>query len=296
MSENHDPKEKGFGFTDPTDSNPDPITGEPGAHPVGTGIGAAGAGAAGAAIGGVVGGPIGAVVGAAIGSVVGGLVGKSAAEAVNPTQEDEYWRSNHTSRPYVEPNRTYDDYAPAYKAGYEGFGRYADSEKTFEEIEPDLKRDYETTHAATGNALPWDKAREASRDAYMRLYEERIVAGKTRQKSGEVSIGKHVETETARVAVPVEKERVVIERVDVTNTGAVSNADFGSNQVARVEVYEEAADIQKEAFVREEVRVHKEVDRETVESEETIRREELDVNTQGNPVVNRTIDGQTDRI
>ncbi|NJL23055.1 MAG: hypothetical protein HC895_23115, partial [Leptolyngbyaceae cyanobacterium SM1_3_5] len=54
MSEN-EKKEKGFGFTDPTDSNPDPITGEPGAHPVGTGIGAAGAGAAGAAIGGVVG-------------------------------------------------------------------------------------------------------------------------------------------------------------------------------------------------------------------------------------------------
>jgi hypothetical protein len=26
---------------DPKDSNPDPLTGEPGAHPVGTGIGAA---------------------------------------------------------------------------------------------------------------------------------------------------------------------------------------------------------------------------------------------------------------
>ncbi|MBD2091079.1 YsnF/AvaK domain-containing protein [Microcoleus sp. FACHB-1515] len=294
MSEEN--KEKGFGFTDPTDSNPDPITGEPGAHPVGTGIGAAGAGAAGAAIGGVVGGPIGAVVGAAIGSVVGGLVGKGAAEAVNPTQEDEYWRSNHTSRSYVEKDRTYDDYAPAYKAGYEGFGRYGDSEKTFEEVEPDLKRDYEATHATAGTAMPWEKAREASRDAYMRLYEERIVANKTRQKAGEVAIGKHVETETAHVAVPVEKERVVIERVQPTETRVAADADFGTNQVARVEVYEEAADIQKEAFVREEVRVRKEVDRETVEAEETIRREELDIDTQGNPVVNRTIDGQTDRI
>ena len=49
------------------DANPDPITGAPGSHPVGTGVGAAGAGAAatwaGATIGGAVGGPVGAVVG-----------------------------------------------------------------------------------------------------------------------------------------------------------------------------------------------------------------------------------------
>ncbi|MBD0341003.1 MAG: hypothetical protein ICV61_08960, partial [Microcoleus sp. Co-bin12] len=44
------------------DANLDPISGEKGAHPVGTGIGAASAGATGAAIGGAVGGPVGAVV------------------------------------------------------------------------------------------------------------------------------------------------------------------------------------------------------------------------------------------
>jgi uncharacterized protein (TIGR02271 family) len=46
----------------------------------------------------------------------------------------------------------------------------------------------------------------------LKLYEERLVANKSRVKTGEVSVGKHVETETARVAVPVEKERVIIER------------------------------------------------------------------------------------
>ena len=34
-----------------TDPNPDPITGAPGSHPVGTGIGAAGGAAAGVALG-----------------------------------------------------------------------------------------------------------------------------------------------------------------------------------------------------------------------------------------------------
>ncbi len=34
------------------------------------------------------GGPVGAVVGGAVGAVVGGLAGKGAAEAVNPTEEE----------------------------------------------------------------------------------------------------------------------------------------------------------------------------------------------------------------
>ena len=47
----------------PADANRDPISGAPGAHPVGVGAGAAGGGATGAAVGGAVGGPVGAVVG-----------------------------------------------------------------------------------------------------------------------------------------------------------------------------------------------------------------------------------------
>jgi hypothetical protein len=66
------------------DANLDPLSGEKGAHPVGTGIGAASAGATGAAIGGAVGGPVGAVVGAVIGAVSGGLVGKECGRGDRP--------------------------------------------------------------------------------------------------------------------------------------------------------------------------------------------------------------------
>ncbi len=65
-------------FTTDEPSHPDPITGEPGAHPVGVGVGAVGAGIAGAAIG-MVAGPLGALIGAAIGAVAGGLAGKEVA-------------------------------------------------------------------------------------------------------------------------------------------------------------------------------------------------------------------------
>jgi uncharacterized protein (TIGR02271 family) len=59
-------------------------------------------------------------------------------------------------------------------------------------------------------------------------------------KTGEVTIGKHVETETARVSVPIEKERVVIERVTYRRwRGSCPCVAFGEAEVTRVELYEE---------------------------------------------------------
>ena len=74
------------GYTDTTGSaSRDPISGELGAHPVGTAVGAtAGAVAAGAAAGSVA-GPVGTVVGAVVGAVAGGAAGKGVAETVDPT-------------------------------------------------------------------------------------------------------------------------------------------------------------------------------------------------------------------
>jgi uncharacterized protein (TIGR02271 family) len=125
----------------------------------------------------------------------------------------------------------------------------------------------------------------------LRLYEERLIANKTRAKTGEVSVGKHVETEMARVSVPIDKERVVIERTTPTSEAVIAGPDaFSEGEVARIEVYEETPDIRKEAFVREEVTVRKEVDHKIVTAEETLRREELDVDTEGRPVVDADID------
>ncbi|MEH1874498.1 DUF2382 domain-containing protein [Nostoc sp.] len=118
-----------------------------------------------------------------------------------------------------------------------------------------------------------------------KLYEERLIASKQRIKTGEVTVGKHIETETASVTVPIQKERVLIERVAPTEAGKVVDSNelkFQEGEVARIEVYEETPEIRKEAFVREEIRVKKVIERETVEAQDTIRREELDVDTEGN--------------
>ncbi|MDV3000161.1 MAG: hypothetical protein N5P05_001767 [Chroococcopsis gigantea SAG 12.99] len=125
-------------------------------------------------------------------------------------------------------------------------------------------------------------------NAVIKLYEERLVTDKSRQKSGDVTVGKVVTTETARVSVPVEKEQVIIERRTPTNAGqAVSPGEtaFQEGEVARMALYEETATIHKETFVTEEVSVKKTVEKDTVTAEEQLRREELSVDVDGKPMV-----------
>jgi uncharacterized protein YcfJ len=145
--------------------NRDPITGATGAHPVGTGIGAAAGGAAvGAAIG-TVAGPVGTAIGMAAGAIAGGLAGKGVAEKIDPTAEDAYWRTSYITRSYVDKDTPYDIYQSAYRTGYEGYGLYAG--KSYEEVETDLRRDYEKTRRTSG--LDWNKAKHATKDAWLRL-------------------------------------------------------------------------------------------------------------------------------
>ena len=118
----------------------------------------------------------------------------------------------------------------------------------------------------------------------LNLYEERLVANKKRRQTGEVVVGKHIETEIARVSLPLEKERIIIERTTPTGSRTIPSPgkiEFQEGEIARMKVYEEMADIHKEAFVREEVNIRKEVERDTVEAQETLRREELDIDTKG---------------
>jgi hypothetical protein len=147
------------------DLNRDPITGTPGAHPLGTGAGAASGGVAGAAVGMAVGGPVGAVIGAAVGAVSGGLAGKSAAEAVNPTAEEAYWKETLVREPYYVAGRSYEYYAPGFRAGWEGRVRF--DGRSFEQAESDLKANYLLTKSELDP--DWEHVRPAARAAWMRV-------------------------------------------------------------------------------------------------------------------------------
>jgi uncharacterized protein (TIGR02284 family) len=148
------------------DMNRDPITDEPGAHPLGVGAGAAGGAVAGAAAGSIA-GPIGAAVGGVVGAVVGGLAGKAAGEAVNPTAEEAFWRENYSKEPYYEQGRSYDDYEPAYRLGLSGRERYPDP---WTSVEPRLASEWDSTRG--NSSLNWDRAAPASQAAWRRADEQ----------------------------------------------------------------------------------------------------------------------------
>ena len=88
-----------------------------------------------------------------------------ASVTVDPESEKEYWRQHHHKQPYADPKLRYEDYAGAYRVGYEGAGRYAGSD--YDDIEDSLVLDYERAHP--GSALPWDTVRPAVRAAWDRL-------------------------------------------------------------------------------------------------------------------------------
>ena len=154
-------------------------TSELGSHPVGTGVGAAVGGIAGAAATGAVAGstvgPIGTVVGAVAGAVVGGLAGKGIADLIDPAAEDKYWRDAYSSRPYVSPGASYDDYGPAYRYGIDSYDRYEG--RPFDEVESDLGREWD--RAKGKSKLGWENAKHATRDSWQRVSDavERAVPG-----------------------------------------------------------------------------------------------------------------------
>lgn len=128
----------------------------------------------------------------------------------------------------------------------------------------------------------------------VQLYEERLVVDKEREKTGEVAIGKRVETVTERVAVPLEKERLVIEHLPAQGQ-VTPGADAFQEAEVRVELFEETPEIRKQVVVREEVTIRKEVEQQTVDAAETLRREELAVETHGDSVVKTESDRFVDR-
>lgn len=161
----------------PTDLNRDPLTGTPGAHPVGTGLGTTGGALAGAAAGALA-GPVGAVVGLVAGGVVGGLGGKAVAEAVNPSAEDAHWRSAYDREAYYEAGRPYDDYRPAYELGWSS---RASRNESFDTIEPGLATEWDRLRGSS--SLDWERARPATRAAWERVDRDYFSAGENRVAS-----------------------------------------------------------------------------------------------------------------
>lgn len=117
----------------------------------------------------------------------------------------------------------------------------------------------------------------------LQLLEERLQVNKDRYVTGQVQVGKHVETRTENVTVPLEREEIVIERHVVTDARPVSgDVTLGAaTETMEVTLEAERAQVSKQAFVTEEVEIGKRTVTEQQTVSETVGREVLDVSQTG---------------
>ena len=150
------------------------------------------------------------------------------------------------------------------------------------------------THATTGRYAAEGTAEGRVRADYDRdddrsieLREERLRVEKEREQAGTVRLGKQVTEHEETVNVPVREERVVIERTP--GSGQATGREIsGQDETIEVPVERERVNVAKDAVVAEEVNVRKEATERTEQVQETVRKEELEVDDQTGRVSRRT--------
>ena len=260
-------------------------------------LGALGGGAVGA-MAGLAAGPIGAIVGAIVGGTAGSIASGAAVDAVDAIDNDNTVTgigggattdANTTLRESgvtAGQLHTPGNDVPGVQTGgvtTAGADTRGIMEKTADAVTGDHVDDKTggttdgaayagAAHGAMGSALRTD-----ADGTVVQLAAEELHVDKTRQQAGEVEIHKEVVQEHVEIPVTLEHEEVVITRraVDgVAHPGSIGADD----EVVRIPVTEEVANVTKTAHVVEEVEVSKRVVTEDQTISGTVRHEELDMN------------------
>lgn len=134
--------------------------------------------------------------------------------------------------------------------------------------------------AGVGAAVAAQQQRAQSREeTAIPLAEERLKVGKREVEAGGVRLRKIVRTETVNQPVELKREEVVIERVP--GQRAASSGQSFSGEDVFIPLRREEAVVQKEAVVREEVRVRKTAETERQNIAEQVRKEDVEIQESG---------------
>ena len=120
---------------------------------------------AGAAIGSAV-GPIGTIIGGIVGAMGGWWSGRAVAEAATAvtTDDDNYYRKHYQTSSAGRTTRSYDQVKPAYYLGHVASRNPDYRNRSFEEIEGDLRGGW-SSDSKYGS---WDEARGFAREGFTR--------------------------------------------------------------------------------------------------------------------------------
>jgi uncharacterized protein (TIGR02271 family) len=135
--------------------------------------------------------------------------------------------------------------------------------------------DHDDTHVASSATTVDDTYADTTDADVLERREERLVVDKDVEQAGEVRVGKHVVEDRQAVDVPVTREEVTIDRRSVDRPA--DGGDAFTEESIDVPVYEETVQTGKESRVVEELEVGKTARAGTERVEETVRREEFDI-------------------
>jgi uncharacterized protein (TIGR02271 family) len=253
------------------------------------------AGAAGGAAVGSLAGPIGTVIGALAGAAGGWWAGKNVAEKASGfDSDDDFFRSKFESGNTSGSDFTYDRARPLYQLGYLASQNPDYSGRSFEQIEPELRRGW--THDLSSRFGEWDKVRGFAADAFKRgeervitRSEEELSIGKRQVEAGEVQLRKTVETEHRTERVPTMREEVTVERRPIDNARAAGDIEIGEEHIS-VPVTEEEVVVDKKPVVKEEIVVRKRAIEDTRTVEADVKKERVDVDDRQKTSRRKTMD------
>jgi len=138
------------------------------------------------------------------------------------------------------------------------------------------------------------RARNAE-EMKVQLREETLTATKQNVQAGEVEVRKVVHEKEQQVPVNLTREQVVIERTAVDRPADAGEIGDMQDEVIRVPVYEEQAQLQKQARVTEEVSIGKEAVQEQQTLSGTFRHEHAEVVNSGDVQVTGDAGTTTER-
>lgn len=118
--------------------------------------------------------------------------------------------------------------------------------------------------------------------ASVTLSEEELKVGKRQVEYGGVRLRKIIRTETVNQPVELKREEIVVERVPAGQGAKARGKSFEQEEVY-IPLRREEAVVQKEAHVREEVRLSKRSETERQNVQERVRKEDVQVERSGKP-------------
>lgn len=144
-------------------------------------------------------------------------------------------------------------------------------------IDPSGGRDSYTSQERRAHG--YDPSRRADEgydvdEAAITRREEQLDVGTHRKEAGTVRLRKYVTTEHETVTVPVEKERIVVEREPASGTSETT--ELGDESI-EMTAHEEEVDVDKRVVDKETVRAKKQRSTEKEKVEADLRKEQVDV-------------------